>query len=261
MARFRDRLDAGRQLADKLGDYAGRRSLLVLGLPRGGVPVAFEVARALGAPLDVFLVRKLGVPGHRELAMGAIATGGVRVLNLDVIREMFPELLTEGAKNTMLFTIFSFLGGALDTARLDHDDDALLTHARRAGAVFGRATRTRPRPALRHQRSPVPGRPAPTPPGCSPGSDPAQGADQHWGELPHRPVAVVAREGLVQAAQVEPDGGRAHLRCFGQDSGGDRAGLSKRTGGSLIARPTQESPAVGETSRVSENYASKSEEG
>jgi putative phosphoribosyl transferase len=85
MARFRDRLDAGRQLAAKLGDYAGRPDLLVLGLPRGGVPVAFEVARALHAPLDVFLVRKLGVPWHRELAMGAIATGGVRVLNLDVV--------------------------------------------------------------------------------------------------------------------------------------------------------------------------------
>ncbi|HEV8311217.1 MAG TPA: phosphoribosyltransferase [Methylomirabilota bacterium] len=88
MTRFRDRLDAGRRLAAKLGDYAGRRDLLVLALPRGGVPVAFEVARALGAPLDVFLVRKLGVPGHRELAMGAIATGGVRVLNPEVIRAL-----------------------------------------------------------------------------------------------------------------------------------------------------------------------------
>jgi putative phosphoribosyl transferase len=86
MTRFRDRHDAGRRLAVSLGDYAGRRDVLVLALPRGGVPVAFEVARALGAPLDIFLVRKLGVPGHRELAMGAIATGGVRVLNLEVVR-------------------------------------------------------------------------------------------------------------------------------------------------------------------------------
>src|ERR1051326_4650924 len=83
---FRDRLDAGRQLAQRLMDYADRSDVLVLALPRGGVPVAFEVARALHAPLDVFLVRKLGVPGHEELAMGAIASGGVRVLNEDVFR-------------------------------------------------------------------------------------------------------------------------------------------------------------------------------
>ena len=79
--RFLDRRDAGRQLAAKLASYADDPSVLVLGLPRGGVPVAYEVARALRAPLDVFVVRKLGVPGHRELAMGAIASGGVRVLN------------------------------------------------------------------------------------------------------------------------------------------------------------------------------------
>src|SRR5918992_2020212 len=85
MAYFRDRTDAGRQLARELRKYAGRSDVLVLALPRGGVPVAFEVAQALGAPLDVFLVRKLGVPGHEELAMGAIATGGVRVLNDDVV--------------------------------------------------------------------------------------------------------------------------------------------------------------------------------
>ena len=83
---FRDRRDAGRLLAEDLADYAGRPDVLVLALPRGGVPVAYEVARALDAPLDVFLVRKLGVPGHEELAMGAIATGGVRVLNEDVVR-------------------------------------------------------------------------------------------------------------------------------------------------------------------------------
>ena len=83
---FRDRFDAGRRLAPQLSGYAGRPDVLVLGLPRGGVPVAYEVAKALGAPLDVFLVRKLGVPGYEELAMGAVATGGVRVLNEPVAR-------------------------------------------------------------------------------------------------------------------------------------------------------------------------------
>jgi putative phosphoribosyl transferase len=78
---FRDRAEAGRQLATRLSDYADRPDVLVLALPRGGVPVAVEVARALHAPLDVFLVRKLGVPGHEELAMGAIASGGTRVIN------------------------------------------------------------------------------------------------------------------------------------------------------------------------------------
>jgi len=82
---FRDRGEGGRFLAAKLARYADRADVLVLALPRGGVPVAYEVARALGAPLDVFLVRKLGVPGHEEYAMGAIATSGVRVLNGDVV--------------------------------------------------------------------------------------------------------------------------------------------------------------------------------
>src|SRR2546430_1171308 len=82
---YRDRIEAGKRLAERLTAYAGREDMLVLALPRGGVPVAFEVARALHAPLDIFLVRKLGVPGHEELAMGAIATGGVRVLNEDVV--------------------------------------------------------------------------------------------------------------------------------------------------------------------------------
>jgi predicted phosphoribosyltransferase len=84
--RFRNRTDAGRQLAEKLAAYANRPGVLVLALPRGGVPVGFEVARALSAPLDVFLVRKLGVPGYEELAMGAVATGGVRVLNDEIVR-------------------------------------------------------------------------------------------------------------------------------------------------------------------------------
>jgi putative phosphoribosyl transferase len=83
---FADRREAGRALADRLADLANRNDIVVLALPRGGVPVAFEVARALHAPLDVFLVRKLGVPGHEELAMGAIASGGIRVLNEDVVR-------------------------------------------------------------------------------------------------------------------------------------------------------------------------------
>jgi predicted phosphoribosyltransferase len=83
--RFRDRFEAGRRLATALEHYAGRPNLLVLALPRGGVPVGYEVASALPAPLDVMLVRKLGVPGHEELAMGAIASGGVRVISDDVV--------------------------------------------------------------------------------------------------------------------------------------------------------------------------------
>lgn len=86
--RFKDRTDAGRQLAAKLTAYADRPDVLVLALPRGGVPVGFEVARLLHVPLDFFLVRKLGVPGHEELAMGAIASGGVRVLNPEVVGQL-----------------------------------------------------------------------------------------------------------------------------------------------------------------------------
>jgi putative phosphoribosyl transferase len=87
--KYRNRTEAGRLLANKLMAYANRTDVVVLGLPRGGVPVAFEVARALDAPLDIFLVRKLGVPGHEELAMGAIASGGVRVLNQDVVSNLY----------------------------------------------------------------------------------------------------------------------------------------------------------------------------
>jgi putative phosphoribosyl transferase len=83
--RFRNRMEAGRRLAEELAEYAGQTNLLVLALPRGGVTVGAEVARALGAPLDVMLVRKLGVPGHEELAMGAIASGGVRIISEEVI--------------------------------------------------------------------------------------------------------------------------------------------------------------------------------
>src|SRR6202163_3625007 len=85
---FRDRREAGRLLAAKLTAYADRPDVIVLALPRGGVPVAYEVARELNAPLDVFLVRKLGLPGREELAMGAIASGGVLVLNEDLVRRL-----------------------------------------------------------------------------------------------------------------------------------------------------------------------------
>jgi predicted phosphoribosyltransferase len=85
---FRDRADAGRQLAARLKQCAGKPDALVLALPRGGVPVAYQVAKALHAPMDVFLVRKLGVPGQEELAMGAVATGGVRVLNDQVVNAL-----------------------------------------------------------------------------------------------------------------------------------------------------------------------------
>ena len=95
-ARYRNRVEAGQRLAGELTRYAHTPDLLVLGLPRGGVPVAFEVAQALHAPLDVFLVRKLGVPGHEELAMGAIASGDIRVMNGPVM-EMFriPEYVVD----------------------------------------------------------------------------------------------------------------------------------------------------------------------
>ena len=94
--RFHNRTDAGRQLAARLTEYAGRSDVIVLGLPRGGVPVAHEVATRLKAPLDVFLVRKLGVPGHPELAMGAIAAGGIEVLSDDLIRDLgIPHALVE----------------------------------------------------------------------------------------------------------------------------------------------------------------------
>lgn len=85
---FRERREAGRRLASVLTAYGGRKDVIVLGLPRGGVPVAYEVARALRAPLDVFIVRKLGMPGHVELAMGALASGGARVLNDDLVARL-----------------------------------------------------------------------------------------------------------------------------------------------------------------------------
>ena len=83
--KFRNRQEAGREVAPRLGKYGNREDVLVLGLPRGGVPVAYEVATALEVPLDIFVLRKLGVPGHEELAFGAIGSGGVRILNADVV--------------------------------------------------------------------------------------------------------------------------------------------------------------------------------
>jgi len=96
---FRDRSEAGQLLAQELSAYAGREDVIVLALPRGGVPVAFEVARAIHAPLDVFVVRKLGVPGHEELAMGAIASGGILVTEPNVIEELAipPDVVAEVA--------------------------------------------------------------------------------------------------------------------------------------------------------------------
>jgi putative phosphoribosyl transferase len=88
MKRFRNRVEAGQLLAARLMQYANRSDVIVLGLPRGGIPVAYEVAVGLKAPLDAFLVRKLGVPGHSELAMGAIAAGGIQVLNRELIEEL-----------------------------------------------------------------------------------------------------------------------------------------------------------------------------
>jgi putative phosphoribosyl transferase len=103
---FDDRADAGRALARSLAPYAARPDALVLALPRGGVPVAYEVALALELPLDVFLVRKLGVPGHEELAMGAIASGGVRVLNERVIQALrIPAATIDAAAAAELSTL------------------------------------------------------------------------------------------------------------------------------------------------------------
>jgi predicted phosphoribosyltransferase len=102
--RFQDRRDAGRQLAARLRHFQNRRDVVVLALPRGGVPVAFEVSRELHVPLDLFLVRKLGAPGQEELAMGAIASGGVRVLNDAVVRALRisePEIEAAAARETL----------------------------------------------------------------------------------------------------------------------------------------------------------------
>lgn len=106
MMRFRNRIEAGQQLAKRLAKYASRPDVLVLALPRGGVPVAYEVAQALHVPLDVFIVRKLGVPGHEELAMGAIASGGVRVLNDEVVESLWiPDAVIDAAAERELLEL------------------------------------------------------------------------------------------------------------------------------------------------------------
>ena len=126
---FQDRFDAGRILAEQLRHHAGDPSVLVLALPRGGVPVAFEIAQALASPLDVFIVRKLGVPGCEELAMGAIASGGVRVLNEDVIRQLnIPESAIEAVaaeEAQELSRREKIYRGDREPVQIQHHDDSL----------------------------------------------------------------------------------------------------------------------------------------
>lgn len=143
---FQDRRDAGRKLATKLDEYAGRPDVVVLALPRGGVPVAYEIAKALDVPLDLFLVRKLGVPGHEELAMGAIATGGVRVLNPQIIEALYiPESIIDTAAQREQHELerreHAYRGGKppLDVGgkTVILVDDGLATGATMAAAVTG----------------------------------------------------------------------------------------------------------------------------
>ena len=144
MFRFRDRVKAGQYLAEGLLQYADAPDAVVLGLPRGGVVVASEVARKLGLPLDIFLVRKLGVPGYEELAMGAIASGGVRVMNEDVLRQISVsesaiEAVTRREERELLRREEAYRG---DRPRLDVKDltvilvdDGLATGATMRAAV------------------------------------------------------------------------------------------------------------------------------
>jgi putative phosphoribosyl transferase len=143
---FENRWDAGCKLAAKLTDYAGHADVIVLALPRGGVPVAFEVAQALGAPLDIFLVRKLGVPGHEELAMGAIASGGVRVLNKAVTQALnIPHSVIDAVAQSEQQELDrreqAYRGGRLPLGlhgkRVILVDDGLATGATMAAAVTG----------------------------------------------------------------------------------------------------------------------------
>lgn len=145
MRRFRDRREAGRALGERLSAYAGRDDVLVLALPRGGVPVGYEVARALGAALDVFVVRKLGVPRREELALGAVASGGVRVLNEPVVtalglseREIEPIVLRESAE--VVRRELAYRGGrpplALERKVAILVDDGLATGATMRAAVL-----------------------------------------------------------------------------------------------------------------------------
>lgn len=146
MALFRDRRDAGKKLAQKLSAYANRSDVVVLALPRGGVPVAYEVALVLNAPLDIFTVRKLGLPGHEELAMGAIATGGARVINQDIVRTFnIPQAVVEAVAKRELTELERrervFRGDRV--MREIHDktviliDDGLATGASMQAAIMG----------------------------------------------------------------------------------------------------------------------------
>jgi putative phosphoribosyl transferase len=134
MLLFQDRTDAGQQLAQKLNAYAGRNDVVVLALPRGGVPVAYAVAQALRAPLDVFLVRKLGLPGHEELAMGAIASGGVRILNREVIDAIIHREQQELARREQLYRDDNPSPSLQDQVAI-LVDDGLATGAGMAAAV------------------------------------------------------------------------------------------------------------------------------
>jgi|SRR5436190_2899030 len=142
--RFQDRADAGRYLARLLDRYAGDPSVVVLALPRGGVPVGYEIAKALEVPLDVFLVRKLGVPGYEELAMGAIASGGVRVLNSEVVRRLnIPQRTIEAVEREELAELQRretlYRGGRPPVSVDNHEvilvDDGLATGASMRAAV------------------------------------------------------------------------------------------------------------------------------
>src|SRR2546427_638162 len=143
-SRYRDRFDAGAVLARRLGGLAGRPDLLVLALPRGGVPVAFEVARRLGAELDVFVVRKLGVPGQEQLAMGAIASGGIRVLNESVIEALGIDDETieavAAAEQRELERREHLFGGERRPRQTGGRTGGLAAGGQAAGWTFGRAT-------------------------------------------------------------------------------------------------------------------------
>lgn len=146
MAQFKDRRAAGRILARELSAYAGRSDVLVFALPRGGVPVAYEVALALNASLDIFIVRKLGLPGHEELAIGALASGGIRVLNEDIVHalnisEKMIDLVAEQELEELRRREHSYRGDrpALDARdkTIILVDDGLATGASMRAAVTG----------------------------------------------------------------------------------------------------------------------------
>ncbi len=148
---FKDRRDAGRILAQDLSAYAGRSDVVIFALPRGGVPVAYEVSLALNAPLDIFIVRKLGLPGHEELAIGAIASGGIRVLNEDIILALnLPDeminLVAEQEMRELERREKSYRGDRLPLSAHDKTamliDDGLATGASMRAAVAGVRTQS-----------------------------------------------------------------------------------------------------------------------